>query len=591
MGNVNNLRVVLGSLRYKSAPNTNLFFQVPLLQTMKEMDEFDRTVDVSLEQVFDNERQLSDLFRPSCKFSLIFKNKFSGTTNYPPFENNLYYINAEAAAAAQCTSNSNAIWWSGYPQFNEFDFIRTDYNVSGYTIPSGSTQPHVNFVAKSANSYNWNFFLSYAFDNIDKQLEVVNKDGVLITWSASTGIPFVIQKRFSNGKPLITFNCPIKHGLSIGEYFKLTISYNGIDTFQVYSLGNDFFNTDEYSFSMIDIGFTGSTFNNNVSGTFRRIIYDTNTADTISKYYIRRHKILTNPEDALLVKAGFEQNIFGSKKKYESPGYTPNGVARVSVLEGSQSYTLSFNTDLRIDPLIDNQKRPITELFFTVLWRGYFGWTLGKSGPGPNDYRKLKQGYQFNLPNGGTPTSWWGYNNSSSDTNFNYGQYSRTEDGVTYTFTYVESLMSGDLVDGAFCEWNDYEQKERIISNSYHKLQYNSTVFNLNDNNVATNPKGYYYEPHHPLTLRVYSDYIEEAPPQDDYLIPNYAQFSTTDNVFKWKDIYTYGYIDTTGLGVNYPFLNGAHYPYGNYIFRIIPEGTDFIEQTITEEPTTDPCE
>ena len=61
--------------------------------------------------------------------------------------------------------------------------------------------------------------------------------------------------------------------------------------------------------------------------------------------------------------------------------------------------------------------------------------------------------------------------------------------------------------------------------------------------------------------------------------------------MFKWKDIYTYGYIDTTGLGVNYPFLNGAHYPYGNYIFRIIPEGTDFIEQTITEEPTTDPCE
>ena len=75
MGNNNNLRVVLGSLRYKSAPNTNLFFQVPLLQTHKEMDEFDRSVDVSLEQVFDDERQNSDLFRPTCKFSLIFKNQ------------------------------------------------------------------------------------------------------------------------------------------------------------------------------------------------------------------------------------------------------------------------------------------------------------------------------------------------------------------------------------------------------------------------------------------------------------------------------------------------------------------------------------
>ena len=589
MGNISNLSVVLGSLRYKSAPNTNLFFQVPLLQTMKEMDEFDRTVDVALEQVFDDERQKSDTFRPSCKFSLLFKNKFSGTTNYTPFENNLYYINAETAAAAQCTSSSTAIWWSGYPQFNEFDFVRTDYNVSGYTIPSGSTQPHVNFVPKSANTYNWNFFFSYAFDNVNRPLEVVNNDGVLISWSASTGIPFVIQKRISNGKPFITFNCPIKHGLNVGEYFKMSFSYNGIDTFQVYTLGNDFFNTDEYSFNIIDTGFTGATFNNGTIGTFRRVINVTNTADTISKYYVRRHKVLTNPEDALLTKAGFEQNIFGSKKKYESSGFTPNGISRVSVLEGSQSYTLSFNTDIQINPLLDNQKRPLTELFFTVLWKGYFGWTLGKSAP--NVFKKLKQGYQFNLPNGGTPTNWWSYGNPNSDTYFNYGEYTKTDNGVQYTFTYVESLKSGDVLDGDFCEWNDYEQRERVISTLYHKLQYNSTVFNLNDSSVNTNPKGYYYQPHHNIRLRVYSDYIEEAPPQNEFDIPNYAYFSTSDNVFKWRDIYTYGYIDTTGLGVNYPFLNGVHYPFENYIFRIIPEGTDFVEQTITEEPTTDPCE
>ena len=29
-------RVVLGSLRYKSSPDTNLLFQVPLVQTAKE---------------------------------------------------------------------------------------------------------------------------------------------------------------------------------------------------------------------------------------------------------------------------------------------------------------------------------------------------------------------------------------------------------------------------------------------------------------------------------------------------------------------------------------------------------------------------
>jgi hypothetical protein len=578
MGNLNNIRVVLGSLRYKSAPNTNLLFQVPLQQTQKEMDEFDRSVNVGLEQVFDEERQLSDIFRPSCKFSLLFKNNLSGTTSYVPFENNLYYINAEAAAAAQCEQGSNNVAWSGYPQYNEFDFIRNDYNISGYTIPSGSTPPHINFIAKSASSYNWGFYLSYAFDNVDRQLEAINSDGVLFAWSASTGIPFVIEKRTYAGRPLISFNCPIKHGLRVGEFFKLSFSYNGNDTFQVYSLGNEGYDTSQYTINIVDVGFTGSTFNNGNIGTFRRIIYNTNTGDTISKYYVRRHKILTKPNDAIMTKAGFEQNVFGVKKKYESSGLTPNNIARVSILEGAQSHTLSFNSDLVISPLLDNQKRPITEVFFTVVWRGYFGWTLG-----PN--KKLKQGYQFNLPNNGTPTGWWA--GSKSNTNLTYGSY--VKDG--YTFTYVNPLNEGDLLDGAFCEWNDYEQRERVMSNIYHKIYYNSRVFNTNDTDPITNPRGYYYQPHYSLKIRVYSNYVEEATPQEAESVPNYAYFSTTDNVFKWRDIYSYGYIDATGLGVNYPFLNGTHYPYTNYVFRIIPEGYTYQDLTIIEQPTIDPCE
>jgi hypothetical protein len=580
MGN-NNLRVVLGSLRYKSAPNTNLLFQVPLQQTQKEMDEFDRSVNVGLEQVFDEERQLSDIFRPACKFSFLFKNTLSGSTNYTPFENNLYYINADIAAATQCTLGSNLVAWSGYPQFNEFEFVRNDYNVSGYTI---SPQEHIQFVSKSASSYNWGFYLSYPFDNVDRQLEVINSDGTPFAWSASTGIPFVIQKRTYAGRPLISFNCPIKHGLRVGEYFKMSFEYNGNDTFQVYSLGNEGYDSSQYTFNMIDVGFTGTTFNDNESGTFRRVIFNTNTGDTISKYYVRRHKILTNLEDAVMTKAGFEQNVFGTKKKYESSGFTPNKVARVSVLEGAQSYSLSFNTDIIISPLLDNQKRPITELFFTVVWRGYFGWML-------NLRQKLKQGYLFNLPNNGTPTNWWSSSNSNSDTNLTYSTYTKNNNGTAYTFKYVNPLKEGDLIDGALCEWNDYEQRERVISNLYHKLHYNSAVFNINNDDVLTNPRGYYYQPHYSLKIRVYSNYIEDANPQETDSVPNYAYFSTTDNVFKWRDIYSYGYVDGAGLGVSYPFLNGTHYPYTNYIFRVIPEGMEYQELNVIEQPTIDPCE
>ena len=68
MGNRQDIRVILGSLRYKSAPDTTLLFNVPLIQTAKENVEFDRSLDVNLEQVFDNERQNSDIIRPTCKF-------------------------------------------------------------------------------------------------------------------------------------------------------------------------------------------------------------------------------------------------------------------------------------------------------------------------------------------------------------------------------------------------------------------------------------------------------------------------------------------------------------------------------------------
>jgi hypothetical protein len=583
MGNIDNLRVVLGSLRYKSAPNTNLLFQIPLLQTHKEMDEFDRSVNVGLEQVFNEERQLSDIFRPACKFSFLFKNNLSGTTNYTPFENNLYYINTEVAAAAQCQFGSSTAW-SGYPQYNEFDFIRNDYNISGYTIPSGSTSPHIDFIAKSASSYNWGFYLSYPFDNVDRELEAINSTNTPFSWSASTGIPFVIQRRTYAGRPLISFNCPIKHGLRIGEFFKMDFSYNGNDTFQVYSLGNEGYDTNQYTFNIVDTGFTGTTFNNGVFGTIRRIIFNTKTGDTISKYYVRRHKILTNPNDAVMAKAGFEQNVFGTKKKYESSGLTPNQVARVSILEGAQSYTLSFNTDITISPLLDNQKRPITELFFTTIWRGYFGWTLGPE-------RQLKQGYLFNLPSSGTPTNWWTTSNPKSNTNFTYNTYTRTDNSVTYTFKNINPLKEGDLLDGALCEWNDYEQRERVISNLYHKITYNPIVFNINDNDTLFNPRGYYYQPHYSLKIRVFSNYVEEANPQEADAVPNYAYFSTLDNAFKWRDIYSYGYVDGTGLGVNYPFLNGTHYPYTNYIFRVIPEGMEYQELNVIEQPTIDPCE
>ena len=55
-------------------------------------------------------------------------------------------------AIASCgLSNPLSVSWTGLPQYNEFDFIRNDYNVPGYTQ---APNQHLNFVPKSASSYN-----------------------------------------------------------------------------------------------------------------------------------------------------------------------------------------------------------------------------------------------------------------------------------------------------------------------------------------------------------------------------------------------------------------------------------------------------
>lgn len=583
MGNSKDIRIVLSTLRYKSSPELSYAIKLPFVQTTNQMIEYDRTSDISLSQVYDDERQKSTIFRPVCKFSILFKNSYVGNTNYEPFENNLVYVNAAEAAKNQCL-NGNAVKWSGYPQYNEFDFIRNDNNVVGYTAPPNN---HITFVSKSASSYNWNFFLSYGYKNLtNKTMTYYDETSQSsYNWLSGDGIPFLVKNMMEGGDSIVSFKCPAKHGLSVGEYVELSFNYNGIKYFEVYSLGDGTVNSDEYIFNVYNYGFTGTVFADGVSGTFKRVLDVDNPGDTTSKYYVKQLKLMSNVEDYNLVKSGFEQNIFGKSKKYESEGFTPDKKARVSIKEGSQSYILSFNTDFDLNGMLDNQQRPISELYFNVIWKGYLGWTMGSGS-------ELKQGYDFNLPLiNGKPSFWWDRSNTDSSTGFSNGSYNKPG----YNFTYVKSLKKGDVIDGDYYEWNDYEQKERLISSIYHKFTFNSKVFDirLKPTTPITNMEGYYYKPNYPMTIKVYSDYIEDAEYNTNIglNIPDYSYFSTRENKFLWRDIYSYGFIDPDGRGVDYPFLNGRHYPTTSAIFRIIPEGTNYFDDSNINIPTTDNCE
>jgi len=584
MGNRIDTKIVLGSKRYKTAIDTDLLIEVPLVNTQKEMDEFDRSNVVSLAQIFDDERQASSTFRLTAKIDLIFYNAYSGSLVAPiyvPFLNNICYINSELSF------NTNS--WSGYPQYSEFDFIRTDNNVSGYTVNSGSTTPHVSFINLSATTYNWTQYISYAFDNdYTKDLQF-NINGVfdVLNWKSGDGLPFYKTLHTTyNGQNLISFTCPVEHGLNSGEWVEFNIAgwagYNGTKVFQVYSLGNYGYNSDKYVFNIYDNGFTGTTFSNNTKGTFKRIIDISNSGETMSKYYVRRHKIITNVGDAILNNAGYDKNGFGVTRQYEYSSLTPDHTARVCQREGNQSYVLTFGKDIDINLYRDNLNRPLSELFVTIINKGYFGWM--NQPLSPTSKTGVREGYGYNITT--IPSDYWDITNIINASNVEYDSY--TIGGLT--FYYNKDFKSGDTLNGPYCEFNQFEQKERIISEYYHKLWYNDLLFLIGDA-PSTNPDGYYYKPHNLITLKVYSDYIEEGLVKDIAGVPDYAYYSDYYEKLFWRDLYTYGFIDESGFGVDYPFLNGAHYPSTKIIFRLFPEGNVAENIGTIADPITDDCE
>jgi hypothetical protein len=565
---MNKFTLIPSGQRYKGAPSIDEEVSVTLQEQSQQLTEYERSQTINLAQVYDDERQICTVFRPTFKVTYLYDNVYDGVTNYQPFEYNLYYTDPSR-------SKQSGIW-KGFPQYYEFDFYRP--NVTDY---------HFSYKAKSAYTYNWMYYITYPYKNdYDKQLQYYSTDDNNITWVASQGIPFTILNTTQNGNGIISFICISPHGLTPGEYVELSLTYRDSNIFQVDSLGNGKFGSDVHIFNVFNIGYTGSTFNNGVEGTFKRVINPDNLEETKSKYYVKQYKFLTNIEDLAMTKAGFEKNVFGENKKIEFSSITPNLVTRISQKNSSNTYDVTSNYDLNLVNLLDNQKRPINEISLTIINKGYSGYFNQ-----PFNRIGIKQGWEFNLTK--TTNPWWDLNNEKSNSNVLTSDYTLTN-GATKTFFYNLDLKKDDVMDGDFCEWNDYEQIERVVSPYYHKIKFNQSVFQTTDN-YSTNSPGYYYKPHNSMTLRVFSDYIETGELATIDATPSWAFYSQTDQQFRWRDLYTYGFIDNLGRGVDYPFLNTAQYPYTNVVFRLIPEGINYNDNLqgfgVSVKPLVDECE
>jgi hypothetical protein len=589
MGNIqNDITIIKGNLRYKGASERLISLPIELVGDRKELIDSDRISNINAAEQTEVERQSSTTFRIGGKISNIFSNVISGTTDYDGYKNFLYLTNPLSVVQKNQILFNNfervpdtfGLKWAGLPQYNEFNFIRNDVE-----------NPHNILQPQSASTYNWGVYLTYPFSSDTKQtMSYVDRqiNGTPLSFVVEDGIPFTIINTVQRGINYITFRCGGNHNLTDYQYVELSINYNGNKLFKVDLLGEDGFDNRNSSFSIINPGYTGTTFVNGVSGTFKRIGDISNSGESKSKYYVRLHKVLTNENDSDISKMGFEHVPFPNQQKLEYSALTPNLQQRVSIKENSQSYSFTFKKDLNINGLVDNNMKPITNVFVSIVNKGYYGW-FNKPKPTITDKYGLQKGWSFNF-HSDSLDDWWETNSSENLVEIPVSSYNKVSNGNEYTFYYNQPLNIGDVLSGDFCEYNDIEQTEYVVSSCKHKITFNDTLYQT-QMFTSNNPPGYFYTPHNPVKLRDFADSINTAVGQNVNTRPSWAYFSQNLNTWIWRTILDYGVFEN-GKGVDYPFLNDAHYPFSQILFlQSTPYSNINQSVAVTAQPIKDFCE
>ena len=231
---MNKHTIIPSSLTYAAAPSVDQEINITLEEQSQQIVEYDRSQSIDLAQVFDDERQRGSVFRPTFKITYLYNNTYTGTTEYVPFRDTLYYVEPIQSYVSTV--------WKGYPQYYEFDFYRPNI-----------TDQHINYEAKRAYTYNWTYYVSYAYNNNYSKEMSYTLNNSSYDWVASEGIPFFINNTTKNGSNIIGFQCISPHGLTVGEYVELSFSYNDTNLFEVYSLGNNLVDSDIFIFNLCNL--------------------------------------------------------------------------------------------------------------------------------------------------------------------------------------------------------------------------------------------------------------------------------------------------------------------------------------------------
>jgi len=260
---------------------------------------------------------------------------------------------------------------------------------------------------------------------------------------------------------------------------------------------------------------------------------------TPSEYYVRYFEVLTS-NDYETYKAGYSSSIYPNSLVNEF------GVA-------NDTWLYHYNEDVNLGKYTDNRGGEVSEVYLAIIKR---------SGSNTFPWSNV--------------TADWEFNEIDSNT------LNGIETISVYNASGVGTIQKGDVGDryvGDYVEYNRATLKEITISEIIHRFGLNATP----------NDEGYYHKPFKKFQLRVYSDVIETAEPNEVIIgIPNNFELYP-DGSTAWRDLLDIGIFEPTNdIKVNYPFVNGCHYYYKpGHIFVRRQDPMDKIDQSgvITIEP------
>ena len=558
-----NKKILLPSKRYKKADSEDVDVRLNFETSESLMRIGDKDIVLDLDELFYKERNNSQTYKIFGKMKMIFRNMYSGNTEYTYLKDRLYLV-------GDGTTNDH----TGFIPYDEFAFMRQDVvrqfnNInSGTTLSSFSTSyqlvgptGHTIVTPIQAPYQNWNVYLSYVYSANTQYSMIYTLSGAtktegtnIIHFKAQDGIPFRLTY---SGDSYYELTSPIEHGMNAGEYVKLSGSTLTGNTFYINSVGNEFYNSDKYVINIAKSSVSGTPFNTMTLMTGKRIIDINNLEGSSSSYYVHLHKTLTNENGYILDKVGFESPIWENEKKLVFENFSGENDILVE-RNRPESVLFDFKEPFILSGLTNNLGYTPTEVYVTTIFR---------NGEGYFDYPP-KVGYKFNFHNT------WIDEHFSGTTHNETALTSTTFTGRTwqagytgFTFQSGATISTGTTLIGAFVEYNPMELKERTISESFHKFTTPVTHFDHNQDDPtyysgtsSNNKTGIYYQPHHRIKLRQLSPYVESSQTNDVFNLPENVTYDSVEKIWRWRDLYDHGYVDVDGYGTNFPFSNNMHY-------------------------------